>query len=125
VISIAAETLVATLAMSVAMSVVPATAQQSGADIPGVTIDTKISPKRTLLIFSTYGYDSEGDFHIDGQLPEFSSFFVQCEPNRTDDKDRSGSVWQKIARPEFKPDSDGGWFARRDAMLFPATHSQA
>jgi hypothetical protein len=108
-----------TLAAAIALPGAGAQAQQPVEAMPGLTIQTKIVPKRLLLLLSAHGYDLDVDFHIDGSMPEFSSFLVQCELDQTNDRDRHGAVWLKIGRSEFKPESEGGWIAKRDAIFIP------
>jgi hypothetical protein len=105
------------LASALALWVVGASAQQSTEDIPGLTIDTKVTPKRS-FIFYTYGYDLEVDLSFAGPLPDFSSFFLQCELDRGDDSSR-GAVWLKIVRGEFKPDAKGGQSTVRGGIPIP------
>jgi hypothetical protein len=106
------------LAAALAMLVTGASAQQSAGEIPGLIIDTKITPKRS-FIFYTYGYDLEVDLSFAGQLPDFSSFFIQCELARSDAS--RGSVWLKVVRGEFKADADGKQSAVRSAIFIPGS----
>jgi hypothetical protein len=107
------------LAAAVVLPMTSALAQQPVSDLPGLTIETKVTPKRSLFLFWTYGYDLSIDFYIDNPMPEFPSFFVRCELDHSDDKNGHLSMWLKIVRSEFKLISDSRSVAERAAIFIP------
>jgi hypothetical protein len=100
-----------------------ASAQEAVEGITGLTVETKISPKRFILTpWKSYADDIEFVFYIDDQAPDFSWLNLQCQVSGPGD----GFVYMslRVNRSEFKPSSNGKLVAVSGPHFVPpAGHS--
>jgi hypothetical protein len=89
-------------------------------DVPGFKVETKITPKRPILMpWQSYGDDFEFNYSFNAPMPDFSSIIVGCQLLIAGDQNPSLNMFTSISRSDFKPTVNGGFVATNGPTFVP------